>query len=432
MYKPLSQNLLWYILLVLPLTFIIGIAITEVTVAIVILFFFYKNRSLEFIRDKKFIFLLIFSIYIGINAFIKIDDNLKTSSLFHFRYPIFAVSVLFILDYFEKKIPNKNNYLLIIIFTIICFLFLDAFIQYIFGENILGYKILNNRISSVFGSELILGSFLFRMLPIILWLIFYLEINIDKNKNYLIVFFSLYFIIIYLSGERASFALMNIFLFLVILFVVKTRKILLISLTLLVLFIALSVLGNFGKSDPFNRIFVKTFNQITNNIILDNKIDLSNEVSPKIKKKIKENIQIFSTTHMGHYKLAYKLFLNQPVFGAGPKGFRYYCRSVKYDPKVGICSTHPHNIVIQILSETGILGFIFYFSGLLFLIIKIFSCTNRDKLLKDKNCFLIISIGLFVSLFPLVPGGNFFNNWLSINNYYFLGVYLYSYKKVFN
>ena len=113
MYKPLNENLLWYFLLVLPFTFIIGIAITEVAVAIVILFFFYKNRSLEFISDKKFIFLFIFSIYIGINAFIKIDDNLKTSSLFHFRYPIFAVSVFFILDYFEKKISNKNNYLLI-------------------------------------------------------------------------------------------------------------------------------------------------------------------------------------------------------------------------------------------------------------------------------------------------------------------------------
>ena len=255
--------------------------------------FFYKNRSLEFIRDKKFIFLFIFSIYIGINAFIKIDDNLKTSSLFHFRYPIFAVSVFFILDYFEKKISNKKNYLLIIIFTIICFLFLDAFIQYIFGENILGYKILNNRISSVFGSELILGSFLFKMFPIILWLIFYLEIKIDKNKNYLIAFFSLYFIVIYLSGERTSFALMNIFLFLVVLFVVKIRKILLTSLTLLVLFIALSVLENFGKSDPFNRIFIKTFNQITNNITLGNKIDLSNEESSKIKEKIKKNIQIY-------------------------------------------------------------------------------------------------------------------------------------------
>ena len=432
MYKPLNQNLLWYILLVLPLTFIIGIAITEVVVAIVILYFFYKNRSLEFIRDKKFIFLFVFSIYIGINAFIKIDDNLKTSSFFHFRYPIFAVSVLFILDYFEKKISNKDNYLLIIIFTIICFLFLDVFIQYIFGENILGYKILDNRISSVFGSELILGSFLFKMLPIILWLIFYLEIKIDKNKNYLISFFSLYFIVIYLSGERTSFALMNIFLFLVVLFVAKIRKILLISLTLLVLFIALSVLGNFGKSDTFNRVFVKTFNQITNNIILDNKIYLSNDGSQKIKENIKTNIQIFSTDHMGHYTLAYELFKNNPIFGVGPKGFRYFCRSVEYDSPMGICSTHPHNFLIQILSETGIIGLIFYFYGLFFVIYKLFKVNLKNKSINEKNCFLIISIALIINFFPFVPNGNFFNNWISITSFYYIGIYLYSYKRIFS
>ena len=432
MYKPLNQNLLWYILLVLPLTFIIGIAITEVVVAIVILYFFYKNRSLEFIRDKKFIFLFVFSIYIGINAFIKIDDNLKTSSFFHFRYPIFAVSVLFILDYFEKKISNKDNYLLIIIFTIICFLFLDVFIQYIFGENILGYKILDNRISSVFGSELILGSFLFKMLPIILWLIFYLEIKIDKNKNYLISFFSLYFIVIYLSGERTSFALMNIFLFLVVLFVAKIRKILLISLTLLVLFIALSVLGNFGKSDTFNRVFVKTFNQITNNIILDNKIYLSNDGSQKIKENIKTNIQIFSTDHMGHYTLAYELFKNNPIFGVGPKGFRYFCRSVEYDPPKGICSTHPHNFLIQILSETGIVGLIFYFYGLFFVIYKLLKVNFKNTPINEKNCFLIISKTLIINFFPFVPNGNFFNNWISITNFYYIGIYLYSYKRIFS
>ena len=81
---------------------------------------------------------------------------------------------------------------------------------------------------------------------------------------------------------------MNIFLFVMALFVVKTRKILLISWTLLVLFIALSALGNFGKSDPFNRLFIKTFNQITNYKILGNKIDLSNGELPKIKKNKKK------------------------------------------------------------------------------------------------------------------------------------------------
>ena len=42
MYKSLNQNLLLYILLLLPFTFIIGIAITEITVVIMTLFFFYK------------------------------------------------------------------------------------------------------------------------------------------------------------------------------------------------------------------------------------------------------------------------------------------------------------------------------------------------------------------------------------------------------
>ena len=38
-----------------------------------------------------------------------------------------------------------------------------------------------------------------------------------------------------------------------------------------------------------------------------------------------------------------------------------------------------------------------------------------------KNCFLVISIGLIVNFFPLVPNGNFFNNWISIINFYYIG-----------
>ena len=63
------------------------------------------------------------------------------------------------------------------------------------------------------------------------------------------------------------------------------RKILLISITLLAVFITLSATINIGKSDPFNRLFVKTFNQITNNLILDNKVDFVNEELPTIREK---------------------------------------------------------------------------------------------------------------------------------------------------
>ncbi len=51
--------------------------------------------------------------------------------------------------------------------------------------------------------------------------------------------------------------------------------------------------------------------------------------------------------------------------------------------------------------------------------------------LKKKEMFSLISIGLLVNLFPFLPSGNFFNNWLSIINFYLFGIYLYSYKQVF-
>ena len=56
---------------------------------------------------------------------------------------------------------------------------------------------------------------------------------------------------------------------------------------------------------------------------------------------------------------------------------------------------------------------------------------NRKSLSGIFNIFLIIaSIAIIVNFFPLVPSGNFFNNWISIISYYYIGIYIYSYRKV--
>ena len=153
--------------------------------------------------------------------------------------------------------------------------------------------------------------------------------------------------------------------------------------------------------------------------------------------KLKENInhqifKIFSTDHDGHYTLAYELFKNNPIFGVGPKGFRYFCRSVEYDPPKGICSTHPHNFLIQILSETGLTGLFFYFYGIFFVIYKLFKVKLKNNPINEKNCLLVMSIALITNFFPFVPNGNFFNNWISITSFYYIGIYLYSYKRIFS
>ena len=335
-----------------------------------------------------------------------------------------------------KNLKANKNKILFVFGFVFLFIFFDSGLQFFSGKNLFGFQIINQRISSVFGSELILGVFLLKMLPLFLYLFFYSNTKIEKNSFVLIFFFSLFLITIYLSGGRTSFGLMIILVALLIFFIKPLKKILSYSLMILLAFICLTSFFNFGKSAIFDRTVKKTFNQVTNNLFVkedENKVSYYTlEKFKNSKKEFKSNIMIFSKDHNGHYELALDLFYKNKIFGVGPKGFRYFCRSVEYDPPIGICSTHPHNFLIQILSETGLTGLFFYFYGLFFVIYKLFKVNLKNTPINEKNCFLIISIALIINFFPFVPNGNFFNNWISITSFYYIGIYLYSYKRIFS
>ena len=428
-----KKNFIIYLFFILPFTYLMGILITEIFVFLITFYFLIINKDLNFFKDKKFIFLSLLSIYIGLNAFIQIDDNLKISSLVYFRFIIFSLAIFFLLKYFEYIRNDIKNSVINICFIILSLILFDAFFQFLTGKNLLGYEILYNRISGIFRDELVLGSFLVKILPFLTWLLFYLNVDIKENKKKLIIFFSFYIICIFLSGERTSLGLCILFFIGIMLFLKQLREIFLISFSGLIIFIIFISFFQIGKSDPNNRIFTKTFNQFTNHYFIKQKKNKKIEEGEDIKEKIiKENILIFSKDHTGHFQLAFKLFRENPIFGVGPKGFRHYCRSVNYNPEVGICSTHPHNFLIQISSETGLIGLTFYVYIFYFLIFKLFKSIKINTSLENKSLLIIISIGMLITIFPLLPSGNFFNNWISIINYYLLGIYFYSYNKVFN
>ena len=238
----------------IPFTFIAGIFITEVSVLILTIYFIIKNRNFEYFRDKLIVCFIIFSIYIAVVAIFKIDHfDLKISSIFYFRYILFALSIYYLLS-FSKKDLIEIKYVLPTIFLLFLFIFFDSFYQFLVGKNLFGYEIINERISSIFGEELILGSFLINTIPILLWLVFYFRFDVEKHRLFLIFFFSFLLITIYLSGGRTSFALMLILTFSIILFLKPLKKIFIYSLIALVLFISLTSFNKFGKSEIFNRI----------------------------------------------------------------------------------------------------------------------------------------------------------------------------------
>ena len=446
----LSKNIFWFVFISIPLTFTIGIAVTEVFVLLSILFFFYQNKNLDYFKNKIFLFLFLFSIYIAVNSIIQIPhSDLKIKTIFHFRFLIFSVSILFILDYFKNEISKSNNLLKFIL----CFIFLlifDVLLQFFSGQNIFGLEIIKNRISGIFGDDLILGSFFLKILPLVLWLIYYVKFDLKKNQNLLYIFFSLYFITIYLSGERTSLMLLFISLFVYFIFLKTMRKIIKISLIIFLLFMTLTSFVNLGKTDPSKRIFVKTFNQIQSKYYwikngseqsivskstvewLGEQIIINDKKSSKKINNTDNKIIIFSEDHNGHYILALNLFKESVIFGKGPGGFRSHCRIIEYNSDVGMCSTHPHNFLIQILAETGLIGFVIYFFGLFFVLIKLIQHYEKGVKFEDKSCFAVCSVAILINFFPLLPSGNFFNNWIMIINYYYIGLYLHEYNKTEN
>jgi len=126
------------------------------------------------------------------------------------------------------------------------------------------------------------------------------------------------------------------------------------------------------------------------------------------------------------------MFKENKLFGVGNKMFRKLCSDEKYFVNEFSCSTHPHNIYIQILAENGLIGFMFLISFFIYLLIKLFKefiSRNFQKIKNMSDKSLLILMGVFLNLWPIVPSGNFFNNWFSILIYFPIGFFLYFRKK---
>ena len=297
--KILNSQSLTLLLFVIPLSFIAGIAVTEFFVFFSIILFLVINKDKSLFFDKKILFLFLFSAYILTHAyFAQFHNDLKWGSIFYFRYVLFSLAIFYFCKLFDD-FKNKKYFFLLIFFLLI--LIMDSLFQFFYGFNTLGFEIRGDRVSSFFNNELILGSFLVRLMPIILWFIFFLKIDLSKNIISTTTFFSLYFITIYLSGGRTSFFLSFVIILGLFIIIKDLRRILSYSIIILIFFIFITSYFKIGNANTFNRIFVKTYNQIT-------KIEIDTNISDrKIKKKI-NYFNIYSEDHEGHILLALHLF----------------------------------------------------------------------------------------------------------------------------
>lgn len=100
-----------------------------------------------------------------------------------------------------------------------------------------------------------------------------------------------------------------------------------------------------------------------------------------------------------------------PILGIGTANYRILCADIMSGHNDVDCHTHPHNYFIQLLAETGIIGFVF---GCVMLGAIICSCV-RTSIKGRANVVMatsaIVPFGLF---FPIQSTADFFGQWNNI------------------
>ena len=382
----------------IPLFLITGPFLSDLSVSLISLLFLtycVKRNNFSYFNHNYFYFFLIFWIYLIFNTLIN-NFNLDSFkiSFFYLRYGIFVIAIVTFLKE-DYKFIKYFFYCILICFTI---LVLDGFYQYFTGKNILGWE--NSvRTSSFFGDEKILGSYLSRLWPIFFGLTIFIFKEKNKLSSLIILIFILSETLIFLSGDRTAFFNINLSAIFVILFSQKLFKLRLITLlSSILILIIISLINPTAKE--------RVINQTIAQMNLDSKSKVENE----------NGIYIFSKEHTHHYISAFRMFLDNKVLGVGVKNFRNFCNDKKYKVSIDSCSTHPHNTYIQILTETGILGFLFLLTILIYFckyILKHFILKFKGKYYFNDFEICILS-GIAIYLWPIVPTGNIFNNWLNI------------------
>jgi O-antigen ligase len=404
MKKSIFINCISAFIYLIPASLIIGAAVSEFFVSFTALLFLIYTivyKDWFYYKKKIFIFLIIFFIYIIFVSLIsEFPANSLRSTLFYFRFYLMFLAIWFLLDQ-NKNFP-KYFLLSIILPLAACFFYS---LGDIYNSIRFETKVADYRISGLFGTELIQGSYFVRFLILFIGVYALVNNNFKNKFIYNSIFFASTFVVL-VSGERSSIGLL--FIFLILYFIFSEIKII-EKFKIFICIIFITILSLSYLPGLKERIFDNT----------------------KTLFFVEEKIKVFSKGHQEHYESAFKMFKKNMITGVGIRNFRLECRKDEYK-YIGVnsCTTHPHNTYVQFLAETGIIGFLFIFSLLLYISrFLIFNFLNIIKGKKIANSAVIFSIAIFINIFPLVPTGSFFNNWLSTVYYLPLAFFFYSLEK---
>jgi len=372
--NKITYNYFLILFSLIPITIVAGSAVSLANILLIdlsfIILIIYK-KNFDFLKNKTIIYFFIFYIYLIFNSYISVDYSVGALRNFGF----FRIIILFAaFNYFfqdETFYKKMFKFWLIVIFIVL----IDVLFESFTGKNMLGFGgSYGKRIVSFFKDEPIVGGYLNGFYLIIIG---FLLNELKDDKNFFIILLSVIFIIsILLTGERSN-TMKAILGITILLLLYKNlnikKKVITIATMMLLIFILVFNSSNFLKNRFVNQ--VKSY------------FDQNN-------------------TYFQLYKSSYEVFKNNKLLGVGNKNYRVEtCNNINKNYKY-ICTTHPHQIYFEFLSEHGLIGTL--------IILSIFYKLIFSKILKTISEENYIKIGSLIYLTlvftPVIPSGAFFSS----------------------
>jgi len=391
--KDQIENQLYFFLVsFIPLAMLFGPAISLINTIIIgiTLLIFSFSKKIFYFKKIEIILLLILYFYLIFNSLISIDKSIGINRNLGFvRFILFfiAINYLFYLTKNHKKIFNFWLFILSI------FLF-DIYFERFNGSNMLGFGKIEidgvlqpngDRVVSFFKDEPIAGSFLTGYMFILLGFIFS---KLDKNNfskflSFLIL--TIFLVGVLITGERSNTikVFVGCFIFLFIIDYIKLRTKFLIVFLLIGLFSIIVSYSDYIKMRYAGQIY-------------------SQLVDKETRSEFSNNLYIQL------YKSGYAVFKNNPLLGVGNKNYRVEtCDKKKKDiNQEYYCTTHPHQLYFELLSEHGIFGFLIILSIIFFLIFRLIRIILLSKNYIQVGAFIY----LIINFIPILPSGAFFSD----------------------
>ena len=387
--NSILDTLSFFIISILPIIIFLGSGLLNLSIIIIDVLFLiqiYRAKKFNFLNNIFFYLLVFLWASFVINLiFFSVDP---TSSILRtvgfLRYIFFVFAIKYILEIKENYYFDRIFKIWTIIFLLVSF---DLIIEYIFGQDIFGFKAeLPGRLVGFFKDEMKIGHFYSAFILIALVTIDNFLDNLEKinDRKFFkeIIFFSFaafFLVTSFLIGERANFVRVLLIFVIFLLFYKKNFKALISILLICGIVFTSLVLNN----DRLKQRFWITF------------------LNPLIKDPVET---LFIPPYGDHYKAALEVFNRNKIFGVG---IRNYASETSKNIHAKNSSVHPHQVHFEFLAELGLFGyfcfFYFIFQSLFFAI----------RSLVIKNDFYKFSgiLFIFASLLPFIPTGSFFTTY---------------------